>query len=168
LAGLILLELRVGPPTIGSAAPAPPPVIADVTSLGATLFPVRPLDEFWEIVERPLFDETRRPYEPPEQATQGVATPPPAPATPPPRVVLLGMVITPDSRSALLWDELKRESIRASVGTSVSGWELTEITLEGVTLRQGTSTHKIELLEKQNQQSTYFSYQRSRGQVSQK
>jgi hypothetical protein len=168
LAGVLLLQLRTGPPRSDVEVLPSPAATADVTSLAGKPAPFPPLQEFSEIVERPLFDGSRRPFEPPEPTAQTAVTPRPPPPTPPPRITLIGVVITPQSRSALLLDELRRELIRASVGTSVSGWELSEVSPEGVVLRQGQRTHRLDLIENDNKGSNTSSYRPGQRQISQK
>jgi len=166
LLGVILFRLQSGPPKIDATAPVTSGRTADLSVLGTTLFAFPPLEEFSEIVERPLFNDTRRPFEPPSPET--VAASPPPPPAPPPRITLLGVVVTPETRSALLLDELRHQFIRASVGMSVSGWELSEVSPDGVTLRQGQMTRQLDLLDEDKKGSNRSSFQQRQRQVSQK
>ncbi len=117
-----------------------------VPTLTEETFALPPLEEFSEVVERPLFSTDRRPFEPPppKAAAEQSRKTPRAPV-PPPQLSLVGVVITPQHRSALLWDEKQSTFVRAKPGMEVSGWELANVAADGVILRKGETKHSIEL-----------------------
>ena len=116
-----------------------PNTTADVLpQLPSGTFDLPTLDAFAEIVDRPLFNPTRRPLE---------ADPGPSAAvpTPPPDWTLIGTVITPNKRSALLWSPRSREFFRLEPGMTNGGWELSEIGPDEVVLQRGATRHQLEL-----------------------
>jgi len=110
------------------------------------------IDIYKEIVERPLFSETRRP---PDPVTEPVAPTLPTRATPAARadVVLLGIVITPDSRRAVLRSVSEKQADFKSLGDDVNGWQLDAIEPRKVRLTRGTEEKVLELERKAAPQS---------------
>lgn len=105
-----------------------------------------PLQQYAEIVERPLFDVSRRPPPPEAKSTS-------AAATELRQLRLTGVVITPEKNLAILRDKNPREMIRLEQGMTVGGWSLEEIWANGVTFRMGAATHELLLHEKKDQAS---------------
>ena len=105
-----------------------------------------PLQQYAEIVERPLFDVSRR-LPPPETKSTSVA------ATKLRQLRLTGVVITPEKNLAILRDKNPREMIRLEQGMTVGGWSLEEIRANGITFRMGAATHELLLHEKKDQAS---------------
>lgn len=88
------------------------------------------------IAERPLFHSNRQPWTPPRVAA---APPPPiaqlpAPAAlPPPRgYTLIGVVLSGDTRSALLRPPGGTRTISLAAGQALDGWVLREVGREGL------------------------------------
>ena len=97
-------------------------------------------DAFAEIIDRPLFSSTRRPF-----IGTTNAVPQPVNVLAPPVWSLIGTVITPGKRSALFLSQRGGQFIRLEVGMSSEGWELTDVTTDAVTLVRGDRSHKISL-----------------------
>jgi hypothetical protein len=97
-----------------------------------------PLSTFAEIVERPLFAQSRRPA--PKKETK-VAEAAPKPET----FELIGVVISPAGRMALLRTIATSEIVRAVEGQSVGGWEVRAIKPTQVVLQQGNESDVIKL-----------------------
>lgn len=95
-----------------------------------------PAAVFSDIVDRPLFVETRRPPAAEQVASQG---------EPPPQWNLVGTAITAADRAALLFDSRNRKFLVMRAGASQAGWELADISPEGVVLEKGEAKHEIKL-----------------------
>ncbi len=97
------------------------------------------ITQFSEILARPLFTEGRHPEEQPEpenELTQQVGLP---------QLRLEGVVISPDSRVAVVRDQTNNTLLRLSEGMILSGWRVTSVnTVEAVLERDG-DTHKLPL-----------------------
>lgn len=91
-----------------------------------------PLTGFREITDRPLFTEGRLPAEKPAEAE--VAKMPLTPI----RLSLEGVVITPQSRVAVMTDLQTNELLRLAEGMSHSDWKLEKVEHDAVTIRRGT------------------------------
>jgi hypothetical protein len=90
-----------------------------------------PLNSFREITERPLFAEGRLP---PEKPAEEVAAK--IPVTPL-RLSLEGVVITPQSRVAVITDLQTNEVLRLAVGMSHSDWKVAKVEQDAVTILRG-------------------------------
>ncbi len=110
-------------------------------------FLLPPLEDYAEIVERPLFIQERRP--PPAQEAQvapetaietGAGAPPP--------FVLVGIVITPETKEALLLKPGQKDLIRGLIGQRFDGWKVDSIEPDRVVVSRGTGTTEIELERK--------------------
>ena len=115
--------------------------IAEPVDLPRGDFELPPIDAFAELVERPFFSNTRRPYEPPVSAQKK----PKAKAVPAPDWALLGTVITAEELFALLWDKRNRQFVRLEPGMDSAGWELVAVAPAMITLKRGNASHQIEL-----------------------
>lgn len=84
-----------------------------------------------ETVERPLFTEGRLPPEKPqnEASTKSKVSPL--------KLKLEGVVISPESKVAIITDLQSRELLRLSQGMSHSNWKVTEVSEDSVTILQG-------------------------------
>jgi hypothetical protein len=140
LAGVLALEIVYGPFFVPEARP--------VSSPGAKNHPVvssnepppdkPPISTFAEIVERPLFAQSRRPA--PKKETK-VAEAAPKPET----FDLIGVVISPAGRMALLRTIATSEIVRAVEGQNVGGWEVHAIKPMQVVLRRGDDSDVLKL-----------------------
>ncbi len=152
LAGAIWAESRHGVMSDWLMPDAPPAVQPSDAgggkplTAGGELFvvpTVTPVEDLTQTVERPLFDRSRRPAA--NVVDTGAPEPPPLPPGNPPQVVLTAVVITDLDRVALLQVAGAEELLRLREGQEVSGWQLTQVTAEGITLAQGTNTHEVAL-----------------------
>ena len=102
-------------------------------------------DEYQEIIERPLFLESRRP-------------PPPEPETPPEPIVeappveeetliLQGVILITGAEMALLQIEETGKVVRLRVGEDVNDWTLQSIAANSITLsKEGEAVKKLSLV----------------------
>lgn len=142
LGGVIYLELSFGPshPAASPIAPGPPePAVLPVADPGFTM---KPLDDFSEIAQRPLFIPSRRPL-PPD-------TEPPRPGPRKAerhRFTLKGVVIVGDERMAVLVIQRRRSRtvLRVVEGQQIDGWLVEAIMPDRVVLRQGETREEVAL-----------------------
>lgn len=142
---LAVIALEISPePGIAQAeagvagAPGPAPV-----ALPAELAALAPLQHYAAIVERPLFDASRRPPPIEESAT-------PAVAADLRQLTLTGVVIAPDARFAIFQDQSPARTVRLARGTRVGEWLLDEIHPDGVVFRRGGARQRLALYEKKD------------------
>jgi hypothetical protein len=102
----------------GKGSPVPP-------------FTPAPLSAFREIQERPLFIEGRLPPEPPPEEPKAKQ------ASTPLKLTLEGVVITPESRVAVIGDLQSRETLRLAEGMSHNDWRVERVEHDRVTLLRG-------------------------------
>ena len=91
-----------------------------------------PPDAFREMVDRPLFTQTRRPPEK-QQVEAAQAPKPPAKM---PDWKLVGTVVTEAKSHALFWDQKGRRFVRVAPGDTVEGWEVAQIEKHQVLVKQ--------------------------------
>lgn len=84
-----------------------------------------------EINERPLFSEGRIPPEKPDNNPQS------APRAAPLKLKLEGVVISPESKVAIITDLQTRELLRLSQGMSHRDWKVKAVSEGSVTIQQG-------------------------------
>lgn len=115
---------KVGsPPPTAYAKPELPAVTDDQRT-----FSLPPVSQLTEMVERPLFFEGRvRPVE--------AAPAPAAPGEPPGKIILVGVVISPDEETALVKPVGGDEVVPVSVGQSINSWKLEEIRHDRIVIR---------------------------------
>ena len=116
-----------------------------ISSLPEESFSLPPLVNFSGIVERPLFNETRRPFVPevpPTKSAKGVR---------PIKVLhkldweLVGVVLTPQRRSALLWSRKRKKIISVQQGAEFEGWKLEEVLSNKVIVVNGKQRRALDL-----------------------
>lgn len=108
--------------------PEPDPVRPEEITIG-----VLGLQDYEEIVRRPLFSDTRKPYEPAQpKGGQSASKVPPLAAD---NLIVLGIVISPDMTIAIFQDKRTKKIVKAAQGTNIGGWEIMEIREDGVTIR---------------------------------
>jgi hypothetical protein len=108
-------------------------VSEDVPELPGMHFSLPPLEHYREIVERPLFMPDRKPQKPEEQAEVTA----PGPVNPL-QVRLLGTIITPQKREALIEDTVAGRVLHLAPGMPIQDWQVKEIKPDRVVLvRQG-------------------------------
>ncbi|MGD8644158.1 MAG: hypothetical protein PVI15_07715 [Chromatiales bacterium] len=100
-----------------------------------------PKNVFEEIVQRPLFRNDRRPYEP--EPVVSAAAPDPTLNY----LTLTGIINSPDVALALFLDRRSNKVLRVEPGGDVGGWEVTEVDRYTVRLRRGAEERELMLLE---------------------
>lgn len=123
----------------GEAANAKPD--AQPIALQSATFALPPLQQYSEIVERTLFDASRR--SPPEEPDEMPA----AAAAELRDLTLTGVVITPETKVALFRDKTPTQVVRLEPGGAFGKWLLVDVRHDGVTMRRGTTTRDLLLYE---------------------
>ena len=143
LAGIVMLEAYSAAPDISPLAGKTGSLFAEgsgETNLHAIA------RNFEDIVERPLFSRSRRPFVPPpaEVTETFPEISEPAQAVAEPQLSLKGVYIQGGVRRALI---LSTESPAQwqSVGDDVSGWNITEIGANEITLEAQGQTRRLKL-----------------------
>jgi hypothetical protein len=109
-------------------------------------FTLPPLEQFSEIVARPLFSQSRRP--PSERADTAPEIAQPLPVRSAFNLILTGVVISAEGRMALLQRPKSPDLIRALLGQEIDGWSVELIEADRVTLRQGEIVEVVTLQDK--------------------
>lgn len=141
LASAAYIEARYLDVAAAPAAPAAPvkaPVEPADHAAKVAPFSLPPLASLDEVVERPLFSESRR-----------------RPSTPPPAQVdrdiealsLLGILTAPDTRHALIRVEPGRKPERVHEGDSLGGWTVEAILPDRVMFRRGDAREELKVKE---------------------
>ena len=120
--------------------------VADAAGAASEVAPLAPMPsftapafgEFAESLERPLFSPTRRPA-PPE------AEPEVPPGTPTGDFILIGVVIGPTERLALVQQKGEPAAIRIALGQIVNGWTLDAVEADRVIFRLGEGVQEVKL-----------------------
>jgi general secretion pathway protein N len=99
---------------------------------------VVPISKLSATRDRPLFSVSRRPPTPAAPAaptpTSTVASPAPAPETPP--FTLVGTIVGGDSRIAIFYDETSKIASGVRAGERASGWTLRSVDPRSATLEE--------------------------------
>lgn len=98
------------------------------------VFSLSPLENYAEIVKRPLFNSDRRPV---EVTIEGVKQSDP--------LTLIGIVITPEREEALFLSRTKKETVRGLIDDWVEGWKIISIESDRVTIKRDNREEEIEL-----------------------
>lgn len=85
----------------------------------------QPLDQLSAIVDRSLFSPSRRPPAAPRPVVQAPAAS--ALPSPPPNVVLLGVVMDGESARAIVRVGADKRLLRAQMGDEIDGWKVAQI-----------------------------------------
>jgi hypothetical protein len=140
LAAIVAYELTNGlplAPTVTAAPPGAPPL--EVAARPA--LPRAPAeDAVGQIAARPLFADTRRPYQPPPEP---VAEAPPEPVQPGLPLELAGTYLAGSDRAALLVAGGTPEWLRK--GQLIDGWRIEDIAQDQVQLRKGSRQQVLRL-----------------------
>jgi hypothetical protein len=124
LLGVVIVEL-FNPPRLGQLPGVPFPPASPVAELDVEKFPIRRLNQYDEIVERPLFLASRRPPE---------------------ELRLLGVLLAPQRIVALLQVDSSGKTARLEVGEKANGWQLETISARSVSLRRGDRVKNLQLV----------------------
>jgi type II secretory pathway component PulC len=113
-------------------------------------FSIAPLDEYQEIVERPLFYETRRPPSPevPEVAVQEEPQ-----EEQPLALTLIGVMVTSDAKVALVQNDDTNKVERLKLGDEIGGWEVQFIDSDNVVINKSDETKELALLRNKRKPS---------------
>jgi hypothetical protein len=104
-------------------------------------FELPPLTEYRDIVERPLFSDTRRPApDEPEVIAE------PEPETEEQKFTLIGVMVTPELQMALVEVEDQDKVARLKIGEKTNGWTLEGVESNKVVLRKGDSVRELPLV----------------------
>jgi hypothetical protein len=138
LAGILAFEIMYGPlmpedPQASSGRTEKP-----VDSLSDTPLQKPAISTFAEIVERPLFTQSRRPA--PKKDTKVAEA-----AVKPETFELIGVIISPAGRMALLRTLATSEIVRAVEGQNVGGWEVRTIKPTQIVLQQGDDSQVLKI-----------------------
>ena len=142
LGSVAALELNFGPFFLPASIPQAnaPSQLGMSTSVGPAVDGA-PLSAFGEVLARPLFSQSRRPPPVSSSAITPVAQPDESDAV----LQLLGIVLTPDKRMALIQSKDATDVIRVFEGQSVSGWQVHLIKATQVVLRRGNEDEVLKL-----------------------
>lgn len=139
LAGIVHLELSGGDDALGpttvqeSPASRPKPSSQEPAS-----FAMAGIENYREVVERPLFLRNRRP--PPEEQRGNVVQPS--------SLVLIGLIIVRDGRRALIQHGEPPRLQRVTVGETIDGWNVESILADRIVVRHGDSEEELKLKPK--------------------
>jgi hypothetical protein len=132
----LLLELT-WPHELEAPAPAEQmPAAIEQTTDNAV--PVGPLSDYLAVSERPLFTHDRRPF---VFAVEAV----PAPVGPRVEFELTAVIITSDTRLALLRSNLTPTVRRVALNEAIDGWTLAAVSADSVLMRQGEAAITVPL-----------------------
>ena len=139
LAGILAFEIMYGPlmpedPQASLSGRTEKPF----DSLSDTPLQKPAISTFAEIVERPLFTQSRRPA--PKKDTKVAEA-----AVKPETFELIGVIISPAGRMALLRTLATSEIVRAVEGQTVGGWEVRTIKPTQIVLQQGDDSQVLKI-----------------------
>ena len=129
--------LAAEPPPETIAAPPSQPALNPLAAV--------PLAEVTAFVARPLFNPSRRPYEPPPAPVIAVSAPT-APAAPDFR--LIGTLQTSSGASARILDAARSSTRSVRTGEVIDGWLVAAIGASNVRLTRGEEAVELQLFQK--------------------
>jgi len=140
-----------------TVAEAPAPQVAE-SIMPSEPIPLNPLaavtvEQFAEIVDRPLFNPTRTPPPPPVQDAEPAEVAGPAPPAPeesakPEDFTLLAVAVADDSRIAMLRWNKTNEVFHLKQGQFLSDWELRSVGEREVTIGRNDVSFSLKLFER--------------------
>lgn len=105
--------------------------------------------ELSEALARPLFRQSRRPFDPVQvtvaEVVQEPATQPTAPPPDASQLLVRGILIDGPSRQALIVMPEAPDGVWMTLGSDVLGWKITGLDANGVTLTAGQQGHDLKL-----------------------
>ncbi len=140
LSAIVYVEIAHGPFNRSSVSLTPPGgdiALAEPSRAAASL---PPLENFSEIVDRPLFIPSRRPIQADDGAVAGSGVTRN-------QFILVGVVIAAEERMAVMQRRAARDILRVVEGQQIDGWTVESITPEGVRLRHDDLIEEITLRE---------------------
>ena len=93
-----------------------------------------PISAYSETLTRPLFHTSRKPAPNVPEAT------PEAPAVDQPALKLVGVIIVPEARSALIRLPRTKELVEVLIGERIEGWRLETIESDRIVLKSGKAS----------------------------
>jgi general secretion pathway protein N len=124
-------------PGQNQASPVPAAAVTPTTTSGAAAFTLPPLQRFAIVTERPLFAPDRRPPQHTD-ATAGAWS----------AFVLAGIIISPQSREALVLHGKPQTIAHVQEGQALEGWTVTSIYPDRVVFGDGLNEHELRLTPK--------------------
>ena len=106
-------------------------------------FSMRPIEDFYAILERPIFSPSRRP-----PAIEALEAPPDSDVT----FTLKGIMIDEDVRIALFRAKSNKKILRLREGDKIEGWTLVRIERDSVSLARGAIEKVLEPTYDQSRQ----------------
>jgi len=105
------------------------------------------ITEFDEVIQRPLFSETRLPFvaPEPEKVVEKPGRKSNRSVKKQEQLSLRAVVITPDTQIAILKSGGKKVLQRVYLGETIDGWTLEDVTSHSVLLKKGKKTRSLEL-----------------------
>jgi hypothetical protein len=124
--------------------------ITDIAAKPVNSFSISSLEDYQEIVDRPLFYETRRPPSPevPEVAVQEEPE-----EEQPLALTLIGVMVTPDAKVALVQNDDTNKVERLKLGDEIGGWEVQFIDSDNVVINKSDETKELALLRNKRKPS---------------
>ena len=117
------------------------------TSLTPDTFTLPGVGEYQQMVERPLFLESRRPPPPKSEEPPPPEPPPPPEKATPVTFKVMGILSTPEGRMALIADT-KGKYKRLKLKDSLDGWQIADIKPDRLLIQQGPFKEDLSLLKK--------------------
>ena len=124
---VLLLVRELGTAPARPQSNAAPNTAAAAPSASSPSFTMPPLARYREVLERPLFVSSRRPAAADDGSSARSAT----------ELALVGIVISPTSRQALLQYGNPPKLVRVGEGQTIAGWTVEAIRPDDVLVRQG-------------------------------
>ncbi len=136
LVGIVHLELSRGADELGpTTAQGTPASQVKPSSLEPASFAMAGIDSYREVLERPVFLQSRRP--PPEERRGTVIQPS--------SLVLVGLIIAPDGQRALIQYGEPPRLQRVMVGQAIEGWSVESILADRIVVRHGDAEEELKL-----------------------
>jgi general secretion pathway protein N len=134
LGAIAARELAAAPVT--QTQPAPAAAKTPAASAPAS-FTLPPVQRFAVVTERPLFSPDRKPQQHADDTAGAWSS-----------FVLAGIIITPQSREALLLHGKPQTVAHIQEGQALEGWTITSIYPDHVVFRDGINEHELKLTPK--------------------
>ena len=126
---------------------------APETGLTPDTFALPGVSEYLQMVDRPVFMESRRPPPPKSEEPPEPPPPPPPEKATPVSFKVMGILSTPEGKMALIADA-KGKYKRLKVKDSLDGWQIAEIKSDRLLIQQGAFKEDLSLLKKQAKGAT--------------
>lgn len=140
------LHLRARPAGKNPTETSAKPTEAEA-GLTPDTFTLPGVGEYPQVVERPLFLESRRPPPPKSEEPPAPESPPPPEKATPVTFKVMGILSTPEGRMALIADA-KGKYKRLKVKDSLDGWQIADIKPDRLLIQQGPFKEDLSLLKK--------------------